>query len=246
MDAELKKQIEERVAYDNYCVEQIKSNPGNCVFRLQIWVEEDNEYFDAGIFTSWQLAEQYALNSSEEYRILKMAVYDKSQEWDEDEWGDSRIATIKYNAEGQVTDYWGDGIQKSIPNRNPKKRFEDAYVPIPHPFKEGDIVYIISMDEVGLVRLYKEGEWKIWEEKIKNWEPDYSDVCFPVEIPNEKAQFGHYHVAPMDVEYAVLEDSDPREKLLRMASCLVKGDAYIQEFQMICEEYIKEQRSPQR
>ena len=80
---------------------------------------------------------------------------------------------------------------------------------------------------------------------LSNWDPDYSDISFPIEIPNENAEFGHFHVSPMDVEYAELED-DERKNLLEMASYLVKGRCYIQEFQAYCEHYAEKQKSPQR
>ena len=251
-DIELKRQIEERVNYDNSCMEQIKSSSGNCVFKLEIWVEEDDEYTDAGMFASWQLAEYHAQKSTRKFRVTKMAVYNTKQEWDEDDWCESEIAYIQYNEKGQARYYWGNDIDNSDLQNYERKRFEYAYVTVPHPFEEGDIVRIIGTDDIGIVRFDKKDKWKEWDEMLKsgegwlpNWDPDYSDISFPIEIPNENAEFGHFHVSPLDVEYAELED-DERKNLLEMASYLVKGRCYIQEFQAYCEHYAEKQRSPQR
>lgn len=250
-DTELKKQIAERVNYDNHCIEQIKSNSGNCVVHLKIWVKEDKAYTDAGLFSSWQLAEQYAQSCTREFQISKMVIYDTEQQWDEEDWGNSVVAQISYNKEGQEKYYWGADINERLSEYD-FERFEYAYVTVPHPFEEGDIVRIIGTDDIGIVRFDKKDKWKEWDEMLKsgegwlsNWDPDYSDISFPIEILNENAEFGHFHVSPMDVEYAELED-DEKKNLLEMASYLVKGRCYIQEFQAYCEHYAEKQKSPQR
>lgn len=151
-DLELKKQIAERNQWNERCLEKIKDNSEQHVYKLEIWGEEDHEYMDTGIFATWELAEDDAC--------------------------DSEVATVRYNEKGEVA--------------------------------------------------------------------DYSDVSFPIEIVDENANFGHMHVNPMDVEYAEFEEGDERASLMWMASQLVQGNAYIQEFQAYCESDIEKKRRPQR
>lgn len=245
-DLELKQQIEERIQWDERCLEQIKDNSGQYVYKLEIWEKEDQEYMNTGIFATWELAEDYAKKSCKKFQIKKMFIYGTTQEWNEDDECDSEVATIRYNEAGAVTDYWGDGLKYDASIMGQRERFEFAFVLLPHPFVEGDIVRVIGTDDVGIVRFAGKETWEELDKKMREWGADYSDVSFPIEVVDENANFGHMHVNPTDVEYAEFEEDDDRASLMWMASQLVQGNAYIQEFQAYCESYIEKKRRPQR
>lgn len=53
---------------------------------------------------------------------------------------------------------------------------------------------------------------------------DYSDASLRIAIMSEDAKFGHEHVQITDIEFAALEEDDPRKQLLECTGSLVRGE----------------------
>lgn len=68
---------------------------------------------------------------------------------------------------------------------------------------------------------------------------DYSDASLRVATMYGGARFGHEHAAITDLEFATIEDDDPKKQLLECDSSLLRGHGELFEFQFLCDEYCK-------
>lgn len=121
-------------------------------------------------------------------------------------------------------------------------RLDDVYFVIPYPFLLGDVVRVLGRDLIGIVigpknQEEKEAEYKRYLEKKDTL--DFSDCAIVVEFPDEQGHFSHYHINPMYLEYAMLEEGSPDEMILSAARDIVQGMSTIEYFQYCCVEYSK-------
>ena len=59
---------------------------------------------------------------------------------------------------------------------------------------------------------------------------------------SEDAKFGHEHVQITNIEFAALEEDDPRKQLLECAGSLVRGEGGLGDFQFLCNEYCRKRK----
>jgi hypothetical protein len=238
-DVSLKRQIDERLEWDHSCIENIKEAQGNCIYKLEVWYEEDAEYEEELYFSTYSLVKNFADTCPRKKRIVKIDVCQNETHWDEHKIFYADIANVYFDENGNLTDYWLKDAEPEFFWNSEERRFEDTYVNIPHPFEDGDIVRIVGTDEVGIVRfqsgLDKEAQNRHMQELVKEDFVDYSDSCITVEFIGKKSAFEHNHILPQMLEYIELPDSDFRKKPLEFARKLIQGKCLIQEFQMICE-----------
>lgn len=114
---------------------------------------------------------------------------------------------------------------------NPEGRFEESYVRLPHPFRQGDIVHIIWTDKLGIVTDCKDdAEVKEYDDLMKGMMRSkiingnktaistYGDcqICVKTYFDGTTylSEFSHEHVNPIDLEYANLTDDDSRKGYL--------------------------------
>ena len=225
----LANQIRERIEWDNSCIGYIQSLAEGFVFHLEIWEQDDEGYLSAGYFGSFRAAEKYAVGCKRARKISVMKL-ETASEWDEEEWGDFKVASVKYDEQDEITAYW-DYEHTEPDYLQFDGRFEEAYVSIPHPFALGNVIKKVGTDEVGIVR--------VTADPVGYMPKDYSDTYITIELLDKDAAFNHEHVSPLDLEFVDLPADDPRKDLLESAGYLTTGQAYIQEFQMAYEEYLK-------
>lgn len=244
-DEVLRGQIKDRIERDKECIKKIKSMPGKLIIKLEVWEAMDSEYRFAGYFETFALAEGYASGCGRKCKI-EVCELVNGIVWDEDNWGESEIAYVMYDEQGEIICYWAETCTETK-DLECEHSFENAYVHIGHPFTQGDIVQIIGTEEIGIVRFYSNVEKLREMGETSGIIMDYSDVSITVEVLGESTKFVHRHISPIQLEYANLPNDDPRKEVLESASYLVTGQGYIQEFQMACEKYIERyEGSPQR
>lgn len=240
-DRELFRQIQERIDRDNTCLDRLQNQAEDCIYRLEVWENEDRVYEPAGYFKDFAKANQYACGSGRKYNITATKL-ECATEWNEDSWGDTDMGAISYNEGGEAVSYWISEDEESF-KENGTQRFEDAYMWVPHPFVPRDIVRIVGTDAIGLVRFCGAPS----EEFAKAHHVDYIDTYITLEILQESAVFVHEHVSPLMIEYANLQENDDRMELLESAGYLIAGKGYIETFQRACKNYKKScEERPQR
>lgn len=231
----LKNQIEEAIRYEKKRMEKMKSNTGEYIYKLEIWEEADGEYQSAGFFSQYIQVKKYGEKSGRKFSIEKIKLMNETPDWDEDNWGEDSVAYTIHENEHTLLYLVGYEEESGEGYQNSSNRFENAYVKIPHPFRNGDIVRNIITGDIAIVRFVTD---ESENEPVSEWW-DYSDIVIPVEVADANGNFGHMHVEPMYLEYAELKEEDPQKELFEIASYFVQGKAYIQEMQMVCEAYAK-------
>ncbi len=104
-DEVLRGQIQDRIERDKGCITKIKFMPGNLIIKLEVWEAMDSEYQFAGYFETFALAEGYASGCGRKCKI-EVFELEKAVAWNEDNWGESEIAYVLYDEQGEITYYW--------------------------------------------------------------------------------------------------------------------------------------------
>lgn len=114
---------------------------------------------------------------------------------------------------------------------NSEERFEECYISIPHPFRQGDIVHITSMEKFGIVTdCEDDADVKAYDDLMKGMmQPKIIDgnkmvismygdcqICVKTYFDGASylSEFSHEHVNPIDLEYADLAETDSRKGYL--------------------------------
>ena len=121
------------------------------------------------------------------------------------------------------------------------KRFENAFIPLPHPFKNGDLVSMMGYDGIkyGVVEDSPE-RYEQFINRVKRGElfADFSDASITVDFIDEDGDFQHSHISPIfleKVEWKSLPQSD-NKTLLRYAMDLAMGEGALDFFLAMYEE----------
>lgn len=239
-DAVLRKQIEERVAYDLNSIKMLKMNQGGFFYSLDVFDAWDNEYENEGYYTTFEAAKLTAEKFARKYIITKSKLYDKEME-PENEDINPEAGAVAFDATGELDYFWSEAVAQKewAANRIERKsRFEEHYISFPHPFQRGDIVKNVLTDEVGIIADIPALE----EDDIKDDNNglldrllscrDYSDASIRIEFLMDDGQFRHEHVLPIYLEYADLDEQDSRKQLMESARDLMLGKGSIELFQM--------------
>lgn len=216
-DAVLRKQIEERLAFDREELKKFEEAAG-AMFCVEGCFKETDDWYGAGEygrFTTFALAKQVAMQSGKEFEIRKERLYSEVVSLEE-AYKESDVAKVCYNASGEVTSYGSVAENELFKERGAKgiRTFEDHYIEIPHPFAYGDKVKVVYDEQV-----YTVGGFKTKEEKqrveadmcarmgAKSLEEifDYLDVALYLGFENKHGEHDHTHESPLFVEFAVKE-----------------------------------------
>lgn len=239
-NAALRKQIEERVAWDLNSIKMLKMNQGGFFYALDVFDAWDNEYENEGYYTTFEAAKLTAEKFARKYIITKSKMYDKEMEPENGEIN-PEVGAIAFDATGELDYFWSEAVAKKewAANRIERKsRFEEHYISFPHPFQRGDIVKNVLTDEVGII-----ADIPVFEKDDINDENnglldrllsyrDYFDASIRIEFLMEDGQFRHEHVLPIYLEYADLDEQDSRKQLMESARDLMLGEGSIELFQM--------------
>lgn len=239
-DMRLKRQIQERLAYKQECLERFYEKQEGMIYQLSVYVPEDRNDEEYGYFASGELAVTCGKKFKQIFTVskIKLTMEEKSEEDCEVE----SASHVTYNKCGELVQYWNEEVLwKGEEDMYDNDRFEDAFVDLPYPFRTGDLVRILGRGVMGIVqgdRTEEEyQEWKKWlREKQIQIGCDSTDSTLIVEIPDEDGAFGHYHVPVVLLEYAEPADDDPKKEVLEAARDLVQKKGSIEYFQMMCEK----------
>lgn len=119
--------------------------------------------------------------------------------------------------------------------------FENAYVLLSHPFRNGDFVKTIDSEEIGIFRGCKNEEEylrnkEFHKDQAEKGYSDFSDVSCTVEYlwPNinnsSQLFFSHKHDSLVNLEFAEIKEEDPHYELMKQAQSLVRGDGSLEMF----------------
>ena len=126
--------------------------------------------------------------------------------------------------------------------------YENDYVTIPHPFRSGDLVYVIGDEKLAGVfcSCKDDKDFDDWDKKERGKLKDCVDWSDSggtrVEFLYQDGSFSHEHPSAYDLEYARLPDEkdNPYNNALQIASELIRGtNSSIECLQIYCEEYAK-------
>ena len=136
---------------------------------------------------------------------------------------------------------------------NEEPAYYDDYVPVPYPFRSGDIIKEIGKDELGIMSRYKDDD-SFYEDfnRLKTYDClDWTDTgCTHIDFLSENGKFYHKHINAIYLEYAEIPMEVAKDipeayyrSCIRIASNLIRGtENSIEDLQMVCDEYAKKNK----
>ena len=234
-DSNLREEIQDRLSYDDLCISRFYENDGGYIYELQVYDPEDDTSYEQGYFASGNVAVVYGRKFKENFSINKIRLLTEDEELD-----DCRVDTVAslyFDNKGQVRGYYNSEVEWTAKKAELDwGRFENAYIKIPHPFRNGSFVRAKNNgrleDEVCIVECHNDEL-----EKPKHEYCDYDGTSLRVAYIYGPARFGHEHVSVVDLEFATPDEADPKYALLYCAQSLALGQGGLNDFQFICDEY---------
>lgn len=224
-DATLRKEIRERIAYDQKCQWLFAENDGSCFYETAIGETTDDWERDevTGHFASLELALKHAKGYGVPFDIRKYQIIGLCKNvivpyclfnprlFPEGDSGESAyrgeaIAEFRYTAEGILQSYWTYEIspeETAAVEDWGKARFEWRFIRMPNPFQAGDLVRIVGTDRVGRVAT-SQAEWQAFLRRVEERKlaVDYSDASVTVDYSSKENPYDHQHVQPIHLEKA--------------------------------------------
>lgn len=233
-------QIQNRLTYDRQCLKKFYEKGKNEIYVLNVFSSETQEWTECGYYVSGEIAVASGKKIKERFSVYKTKVF--TEEKEPEECFSKQIAALYFNAGGILCNYFSNEIPEiESEGNNDRMHFEHAYIDIPHPFKNGDLVKVLYneslKDGICIVECCKEesDDENICKQRCMYC--DYSDVSLRIATMSENAQFGHEHVPVPNIEYATVEDSDLRKSIVDCATDLLKGCGGLSDLQYACEAY---------
>lgn len=240
-NTELKEQIHERFSYDERCMNRFYEKAEDVVYKLSVFSQEDDTYLEEGYFASGEMAVKCGRSFQAEFYVEKIKMITEDMKPADLELYPPSVARRYFNAAGKLNDYGSDEeTWTGIGNEWDGEHFENAYMDIPIPFQDGDLVTIKNCrylkDKICVVECCK----NIEDSKKflgKTW-GDYSDAMINLSYLDEDAEFTEAElVSPVDVDYAEIKEDDLESRILQYAQWLLQGRLSLTEFQGACEQY---------
>ena len=237
-DKNLIKQLDEYIDYMEYTYKSLKFNEDKeYIYKLSARWKRNGDFEEVGYFVNYEDALDFSKRIVDVEKSIDKILTIKSRE-DYAEIEDDLIydagGSVGLDKDGTILDCWADDVL-SPPLE--EKTFHTSYIPIPYPFRQGDVVRILcDNNRLGVVHGCKTDEEIEQEyEKHKDYY-DYSDYQVVVESyyydsTDDTFGWGHQHISPLNLEFV---DIDPKtttdgseEDLLLEASYLVKGKSVL-------------------
>uniref|UniRef100_UPI004057AF05 hypothetical protein n=1 Tax=Acetatifactor sp. TaxID=1872090 RepID=UPI004057AF05 len=135
----LKEEIQDRLSYDESCLSRFYKNDGTCIYELRVYDPEDRDAREQGYYASAEIAVACGKKFQENFSVHKVRLVTEEKE-SEDCCSDC-IATVCFCNQGQVQGYYSSEVEWTAKKPElDRERFENAYIEIPHPFRNGDFV----------------------------------------------------------------------------------------------------------
>lgn len=243
-DSNLKEEIQERLSYDERCLNKFYENDGTCIYELQVYDPENQESCEQGYYTTGEVAVTCGKKFHENFSVHKIVVLKEEKE--PEDCRSDYIAAIYIDSQGKVRGYYSSEVEWSAKKSEIDcRRFENAFIKIPHPFRNGDFVKIKNNpsleDEVCIVECFNlESDESTSKQHSASY--DYEDASLRVSYIYGAARFGHDHVRIVDIEFATPNEVDPKYGLLYCAQNLVLGRGGLNDLQLLCDEYRSRRR----
>lgn len=257
-DTALRRQIEERLAYETLLRERFESNDGS--FFYVVAEIDGKDETTAGHYASAKAAlvagkaggspfcvSKYQLVDLRRKLITPQARFNPRMNFSPsvqvEPYFGRPVAEYHYDAGGVLQRYWSEETAPEERDRVEDwgaARFEDRFVLLPNPFELGDIVCMTDAPEqVGVVETSQEG-WRIFLERVraKPWAEDFQDASITVEFLMENGEFSHSHILPIFLDRVKLDETDARKPLLEAASCLIRGTGALDVLFWIRKDYL--------
>ena len=229
LDIRLKKQIKERVNYEEMILTRFKEDHDRTVVYM---VKDYKDACSYGLFsrfaTALMQAKRIAKDDDADMLIEKYMVVtedsipveknvgrlnpnlfpDLKEEFEE--YCGNPVASMHLNSKGELISLWSD----ELPEEDKKvdtydtKRFEFQFFSVPYIHHKGLPVKNVVTGEYAILETSKE-EWDGFLERVKNGlYVDYSDIVHTVYCLTEKGYWRHEHWNPLEMETEMPFSSD--------------------------------------
>lgn len=269
-DQELRRQIGERIVYDERCQEIFETNDGSFFFEVCVdGGSKDRAYGETiGHFASGKLALAFMEGKNVPFTVKKYQIVGLREPLvksalrrnprlcsgklvQERPYEGAPVSEFSYNAHGSLVRYWTDEIsdkERSSVDDWGNSRFENRFFPLPNPFELGDIVCMADdPDSLGIVETSQE-DWAEWMQGVQKRKIplDYYDSFVRVEFLTEQGTFVHSHIPPINLERVALDQTDRRKELLEAGSRILTGQISLEGFSCAYHAYQEELRGTKR
>lgn len=224
-DVELKKQITERVRYEEKQLEYITQNHDNNFVYI---VKDEKEECDYGAFfmfeTALKHARKHAEENMEEMHIYKIQIvkgtdipiirnrdrwnpnlFPEKTEIEEhfSDYLDGEVGSVSISADGNIRYWWSNEStdeEELVVDSFDINRFESRFLKVPYVHKAGMIVKYTPTGELSVLATGKE-DWDKFLEKIDNGlYVDYFDKSHEVYTLCDEGYWSHDHICPFLLE----------------------------------------------
>lgn len=198
-DEELKKQISERILFEERKLEAFQ----RCEQGEVVYVVEDQDGWEGvSFFAAYNLAVDYARAYSQKYDTKCQISKQKIMKDPEEQMVDP-LASVLLDQQGEITNVWSQELpqeEERVDEYQPE-RFEQAFMEIPFAMETGTVVKNVISGEHGVLYKGKE-KWLEYLERVRGQLTDFSDVQVIVYSLEESGQWTHQHINPMYLEKA--------------------------------------------
>lgn len=241
----LKEEIQDRLSYDECCLSRFYKNDGACIYELQVYDPEDREACEQGYYASARIAVACGKKFQKNFSVHKIELV--TEEKEPEDCRSVCIATVCFDNQGQVQGYYSSEVEWTAKKPElDRERFENAFIAIPHPFRNGDFVRAKNNDwledEICIVECSNDEVDECATEQPYAYR-DYGDASLRVAYIYASARFGHEYVKIVDLEYATPNEEDEKYGLLCCAQALMSGKGGLSDLQFLCDEYCGKQKN---
>jgi len=242
-DSALRRQIEERLAYETLLRERFESSDGSFFYAVAVMDGKDET--TVGHYASARAALAAGRAGSSPFCVSKYQLADLRRKLITPQvrfdpqmnfslpiqampYVGQPVAEYRYDAGGALQRYWSEETAPEERDRVEDwgaARFEERFVFLPNPFELGDIVCMADdPEQVGVVETSQEG-WRTFLERVraKPRAEDFQDASVTVEFLMGNGEFSHSHIPPIFLDRAEPDEADARKPLLEAASRLIRG-----------------------
>ena len=235
-DIVLKKQLIERIEYENKLFDTFKDNSKG----RYVYVVQDTERYNIGYFGNYEMAVHYISKCISEdkkmleYDICKQLIVQSHEDenvlvrclgrpgsgFNYERYGQytgQPVGTYTYDSKCNVKRWWSDELSKGevdIVNPFRPERFEDAFFEIPFCYKSaGTPVKNIVNGTYGILSS-GEDDWNDYLQEIKDrkWEVDYSDIQVVVLYPIKSEYWDLMHCNPLHLQMELPPHMENKEE----------------------------------
>lgn len=235
-DEELKKQILERIDYENAAFEELKKNTDG---KFVYIVEGDDEGV-YGVFADYEAAEEYAAQALKDFErygavfsIEKYSVVSKDNPGDKCCSSYFACASVHFDKSGEIRGVYSSEITSETIDEQ-KGRFEDMYFKIPFGMEYGIVKYVPD-NTYGVLAKNKAD----WDRFLGKWSDDaleFGDIQVIVYELTDKGIWSHGHINPLYLEPVAPENVDYSKNAEKQAAFLAAANALVEYFKNETEE----------